>query len=774
MPYSMEPESLSLRSIGFTLLLLSCWSVELRAQDQGASGNNSKTDQSGAEAQRVVPAVDPRLEEVMVTATKRSASARDLPISIDAFDAEDLVARGADSLAEILKYSPGVTLATNDSPDDNYISIRGVSSDSRNALFGRPSGLFYGDIPLINPSLQAVAPDVDPYDLATVEVLKGPQGTLFGGSALSGAVRYMPNAPDFEDSYGHVSAGVGSVEYSKGLNSQYMGSFNHAITDTLAYRIVGSVRERAGYIDNTRNGEEDINSSETEQGRVIIAWQPTDWLQLEYTHFQRRVESGNGGRLSDHKNYEVDNRYVDGFADSEVQLGALEMELDLGSYTLTGVFANLKKDGINKLDLTAALGQGEVGNLVALPLGLGATTPGTTSFQHYVSAVEQPTQELRITSNDVTEGGWLLGDWEVLLGVFNFESKQFFDLVTMEDPAGGDDPGAATVAKLQSVFDITATERAVFFDVTRLFSDYWKLNLGGRYYEQKTEGTSDSYANGALVPSPNPVRVEQSEYGFTPKLALTWLPSDRFSVFGSAVKGFRFGGFNALDDLTANALALPRTYDSDSLWNYELGFRSDWLDGRLKFDVTAFFVDWDNLQIQQLAQGAFAYTDNVGAAEVKGVEAGLRWLLPKGLFLVVNGAHIDSRTAEDFESQETGGTVPAGTRLPNTPYVTGSIVLSHSGQLGAWLANSSYSIAYSGAPVNTLADNYELRSHTTHGASINFVNQKSRFEPSIGISATNLLSEKALVFALYAGVPAQLFGGALAPRTISINFGIKF
>jgi hypothetical protein len=90
------------------------------------------------------------------------------------------------------------------------------------------------------------------------------------------------------------------------------------------------------------------------------------------------------------------------------------------------------------------------------------------------------------------------------------------------------------------------------------------------------------------------------------------------------------------------------------------------------------------------------------------------------------------------------------------------------------LANSSYSIAYSWAPVNTLADNYELRSHTTHGTSINFVNQKSRFEPSIGISATNLLSEKALVFALYAGAPAQLFGGALAPRTISINLGIKF
>lgn len=187
-----------------------------------AAGNELATipvqpEETGAE--EAVPA-DPeststKITEIIVTATKREESVRDVPISIDAFSGEDLAQRGVKDLEGLLKYSPGVILKKGSASDSSNITIRGIGGTSK--YFNRTFGLFYQDVSLVNPSLAGAQPDIDPFDMRTVEVLKGPQGTLFGGSALAGAVRYVPTPPSLDEA---ARRSCGSTEKREGVMSE--------------------------------------------------------------------------------------------------------------------------------------------------------------------------------------------------------------------------------------------------------------------------------------------------------------------------------------------------------------------------------------------------------------------------------------------------------------------------------------------------------------------------------------------------------------------------
>ena len=179
------------------------------------------------------------LEEIIVTATRRNESVRDIPVSITAFSGDDLVSRGLVDLSQILRYVPGVFLQPGSTPDANQINIRGGSSSTGD--FNRPFGLFYGDVPMVNPTFVGTQPEFDPYDMRTVEVLKGPQGTYFGGGALLGAIRYVPNEPSFDGDYGAVSVGYGQTAHTDDINYQTTGMFNIAAGDRFAFRFAGSV-----------------------------------------------------------------------------------------------------------------------------------------------------------------------------------------------------------------------------------------------------------------------------------------------------------------------------------------------------------------------------------------------------------------------------------------------------------------------------------------------------------------------------------------------------
>ena len=210
-----------------------------------------------------------RLDEVSVTATKRAANPRDLPASISALRGEDLEQRGYQGQEDFLKLVPGVTFA-NDNITANRITIRGIGADLNTS---NTTGVFIGDVPFEDPTLPRVTLDPNPFDLARIEVLKGPQGTLFGGSALNGAVRYVPEEPELEQWHARTYFQLEEVQQG-GVGTNFGGVVNVPAGETLAFRLVGFKRRSAGWVDDEQRELEDINETTQDGGRLLALWQP--------------------------------------------------------------------------------------------------------------------------------------------------------------------------------------------------------------------------------------------------------------------------------------------------------------------------------------------------------------------------------------------------------------------------------------------------------------------------------------------------------------------
>ncbi|HKY91549.1 MAG TPA: TonB-dependent receptor plug domain-containing protein, partial [Nevskiaceae bacterium] len=235
-------------------------------QDEPASAP-----QDGAPAQRGI-------EEIVVTATKREESVRDIPVSINATTGETLEKMGARDINDYIATVPGITLQESPNGDagGRKLTVRGVGPSEFNGVSGNQTvGQFIGDIPMTDPYSNFVTPDLDPFDLQTVEILKGPQGTYFGASALNGAIRYVPTKP--------VLGEWGVRGFAEGLHIEdgatdgtYAAAVNVPIGETLAFRATGVLQNTPGYIDNLQRDDEDADSRRKWSARGGLRWQPSD------------------------------------------------------------------------------------------------------------------------------------------------------------------------------------------------------------------------------------------------------------------------------------------------------------------------------------------------------------------------------------------------------------------------------------------------------------------------------------------------------------------
>lgn len=731
-----------------------------------------------------LPADTGRIEEIIVTATKRQEAERDVPLSIDSLKGQDLERQGATGLEQILQNTPGVNIQKGGSADKNYVSIRGVSSDSRNNIYTRPTGLFLEDSSLTNPSTLSVLADVDLIDINRVEILKGPQGTLFGGSALSGLIRYLPNQPTTDGAHFKVNVGSGFMSDSDERPSNYSAMINLPIGEDLALRVAGGHRNTPGFIDDVASSEKDINRSESDQLRGALLWQPLPELALSGSYFTRKVHSDNGGILDDVENRQMTLRRVSTNNNSRVRLSDLRGEYDFNAVKLVALYSRLQIEGYDKADLSPSLG------LSATPV---------RAYQPSISKVDQPTYEFRLVSNEPLWGV------NYLFGYYNMRSVQYLNMQTTVDALSGIGAGnlvpasvfqlvnslvnslGATRADLSRVssdvvIDADAREKAFFFDLSRTFFDDITLNLGGRFFDATTDGQTVGEISGIPedpgafgVPVPGTVLSATPVYDhalnqFNPKVAVTWKPGERFSVYGSAVKGFRFGGINTVPAIYANLLDIPVNFKSDTLWNYETGIRTDWFDGRMTADLTAFYIDWKDLQVLQTKASIFGYTDNVGRARSKGAELDIKTLLPHGFLLNLSGAFVDARTTEDFDSDS--GTVAAGAQLPATPRWSGTVTLTHTGEFWGVSTVASYMVSYRGESPNRLQNDIPLEAYMLHNISLNLSLRDRDLQPEINFSITNLLDESVSVFAL------NTAGGVLRatnqPRTFLVTLGLSY
>lgn len=663
------------------------------------------------------------IEEIVVTATKREQSARDIPVSIDAFSADALEDLGASGSQDVLLFSPGVSVNAYYSPTLTQVQIRGTTTQTEATNQATPVGAFLEDIVLANPSLVGGNPNIDAFDLERVEVLKGPQGTLFGGATLAGALRSIPKQPQF-DRFGLSGFASGTAAADSDDRTASWGiAANLPISDQIAARAMSVTRDIPGVVDNLRDGLADVNSATLTQQRAMLRWEPMDDLGFtgmihrlkadirELTHIDNPGESQSFANES-------------GFSPSaaDYRIGRLGASYALGGFRIDAALAR-----VDKFDLLGVQADRVVVQTDARELAI----------TRFVNAVTE-TAELRMASLEPSQSAFaLLQDWNWLIAAFRLRSDQSVDsYYQSEESTSLPDLGLpdTDVSALGAQIFARALETAVYTDVTRGITEQWELNLGARLFRQESQGRYVQTSNGIERPPDESTSIDS---GLLPKLALTWRPLEHIALRGLVVKGYRFAGYNAL---IVNDGSAPVGYNADSIWNYELGLRSDWLDGRLRVDTTAFFIDWSDIQLAQSTTAAEIYTINGGRAKNLGLETGVTALLPLNLMLSANAAYVDARTAEEFETAD--GTVPSGTRLPGTPHLTGSAVLNGSYELGRYTVSAGLNWTYQGDTRSELLGGVVIPAYDLLGASLSLSMPEALGQPTLSLAASNLTNTR--------------------------------
>jgi iron complex outermembrane receptor protein len=590
------------------------------------------------------------LDEVVVTAQKVSQSVIDVPLSISVLGSDDLEKTQSLNLQDYVKLVPGLQL-TQSQPGFGRLVMRGINTGGSastvgvyvdETTFGSSSGLANGAI---------LAGDLDTFDLARVEVLRGPQGTVYGASSLGGVLKYVTNEPQFDSFEGRVRGSFESVD-SGDMSWSGAAVANMPVSDSVAIRASGFYRNVGGFIDSIGTGGSDvadnINESTVSGGRASMLITPSETFSLQLTAFVQNIKNDASNNVdSDPMTGETlygdltQSQFVPETADVSYRVYNATAIWDLGFAALTSATSYGEAAQEFRLDFTTILR-----NAFGLDI--------FDSYNQQTTSVDRFTQELRLASHENEKVDWMIGAY------YNDEKgliDQYVHVVepgTLTDLAGFPTIGIITL-------DSDYKEIAAFANATIKFTPSFDLTLGGRFSQNDQD--VEQNGEGLLVgPAPITINGDSSEDVFTYSIAPKFKFNDRMALYARVSKGFRPGGPNVI---AAGAPAgTPTSYGSDSTLNYELGMKGENEARTFAFDAALFHIDWDDIQL--LARvGNVNINTNAGSAESDGVEISMGFYPTEGLKLSLSGAYTDATLTEDADPLLVGGR--AGDHLPYTP-----------------------------------------------------------------------------------------------------------
>ncbi len=601
------------------------------------------------------------LEEIIVTANKRNESASKLAGAVTAIDSATLQATGASQLAEYLSLSPGVNFNSS-TPGYSVITIRGVSSDTINSLAQTAVGVYFDDIPLTDPAAPMVVADIDAFDAKRIEVLRGPQGALYGSASLGGAVNYIPQAPDTHDVlFAAQASGSQSTNASIGGSAKAM--FNTPlIDDVLALRMVGHYTRVPGYIDNVGTGEDGANNVVTKGGRATLGWTPGDDTTVRLTGLYQQTRVDDAAYVDPREGDLQKNTLAPEPSDNTIRLVNLRVEqaFDAGTLSLIGGYQD--KDSALEYDGATALGLNALGQRVLLQQTGGVK--GYSAELRFVSAPDDT--------------------FEYLVGASYADRDEQFDvllnLATLGQSADALDAlfaqlglaPPAVIGDLTTLVaqhaEIGAPEKALFAEGSWRFFDDFKLTFGGRYYDNRVDSTIDGH--GLLLVAAGGTSFTESRSsgakGFNPKVSLAWQLTDDALLYALYSRGYRLGGPNVVP--STPLFRTQPNYGPDEVDNYEIGTKTAWFDRRLTLDLTAFWIDWKDIQlVVSESTGTFKYLDNAGNARIKGAELALAAQPFDFLTARSSLTYLDARLREDYDPNNNRPPAEKGDRLPGSP-----------------------------------------------------------------------------------------------------------
>lgn len=599
------------------------------------------------------------LEEVVVTASKRAENVQDVPASVTALAGDALVRLNAQDFSDYAGLVPGLSFNGGGVIGHNQIVLRGLSTGSSQQ--GSTVGVYIDDVPfgttggLANGA--ALSPDPDLFDVERIEVLKGPQGTLYGASTLGGLIKIVPRAADvtgFESSVRLSGSDV--TDGASGYGAR--GVVNVPFGDgKAAVRVSGFYRDDPGFVDNLGRQQRDVNSAVSRGGRVALAYEPTDALSIDLSALVQTADSrGRGIELVDAYTLvpveaeRTQSTFFSEPTEMKYELYSLKLTYDLGWADIVSVSGFGVINDLGTFDFTPNYGP-------LFPIAeLGVTTDFNRSSDKY-------TQEIRLASTP--DEGRL--DWR--LGVYYTYEKSLYGAylnarsLTTAEPL----PGVNLYT-----FNLHSRYREVagFGDVTVRLTDTLDFTSGLRWGRNQQEYTAP---NSGLL-SVNPVYGgESSDSSWTFTETLRWKPRDGLMSYVTVASGYRPGGPAVIPP----GVAAAEAFGPDTVTNYEIGIKSESADRRLMLNASVFRIDWDDIQLNRLA-GAFTIFANGGAARSEGLEIEARYV-PNDAWSFAAAAGYTSAELRD-DAPDSGGV--KGDSLPFSPDWSGAFMADYNFPVG--------------------------------------------------------------------------------------------
>ncbi len=523
--------------------------------------------------------------------------------------------------------------------------MRGLTTgllDPTNSQERSLTALYLDDVPL---ALQPFNPDLKAFDLERIEVLKGPQGTLYGAGSMSGTIRLITKKPDPDHFSGDADLGISATQHGSS-NYSLRGLVNlPLIEDRLAVRLSGYRGDDSGYINNIGTGQAKANDTYTTQSRIAIRWLPSDKVTVDATSTIARLDSlGTNQIFPVLGNYTTSTLTPQRF-DDDFKLFSLTVTADLSFATLTSSSSYIDRSLQYQLSFEY--------------LQEALVTPGLKLPANNIDAndVHSATEEIRLVSRPDERLRWIAGAFFEHVHRYYPQSinSPGFDAVVYPGETSSSLYG--TPLNDQSFYGtINYTERqlALFGEVTYAVTPTVDVTLGTRYFDFKEDFNLDfTGILGALGPGqPLTANGTQKSKGANPRGVISFKPTDALMLYAEAARGFRYGGVNEPappqfcgNDLSAIGLsASPPTFGPDHLWSYTLGEKSTFADNRFTVDVDGFFIDWKDVQtVHILPTCGYYFQENKGSVTSQGLEFEANARVTHELTLGLSASYTDAK-----------------------------------------------------------------------------------------------------------------------------------
>ncbi len=624
------------------------------AQATSSSGANvSDAAQSGQAVRPGPENPPPTISEVIVTATRRSESIQNVPSEVTALTGGNLEKLNARGLEEFSGFVPGLSIQQTN-PGVTLISIRGVTTGTQasNAV-----GLYLDDVPLGSSSSFAggyEALSVETFDLSRVEVLNGPQGTLYGANSLGGAVKYVTAAPNLTDYHGALEV-EGTATNHGGSNDGVRGMLNvPLVQDRIALRLDGYQQYDSGYVQDPTHDRGDQGAGHTLGFRASLLAQITPKLDVRINAFDQHVRV-DGLNLVERDN--VSHQPTTGIYDqnfpteqnafNEIRLISADINYDFGFAKLSSITSAQQSDIKSTADISLLYGA-----VLGAALGPAAVTPYDNPTDLFTKKV---TQEVRLTSRANHTFEWTAGVY------YTSEDSQSFTSIRNTDDPNGYILGAFPI--FTATIPTHYEEISGFGDGTYFITPRLDLTFGIRYSHDDQNFTQSSiglFNNPAAPFTPSVTPNKSSEDVVTYLINPRYRINDNAQVYFRAASGFRPGGPNYV----LSAGTGGPSFNSDSLWTYELGAKLAFMQRKLTLDGAIYDSEWSNIQLQAVENGV-TQIENAGDARIRGADLDATYQTPfRGLSFFGQFTYTDAFLTTTAPAL---GIDYKGARLPVTP-----------------------------------------------------------------------------------------------------------